>query len=190
MPIKLGTIVSSVCKLLNGQIKNLKEYIDNIVIDVRRREIFEHEYKNPKTGETIYYNVKTGKKVDIDPRTGKPVGTNVATRYISKGLEWRDKLGFGGGEGPSIFEAIKDPEKMEEYVKTKIENADSKSIIGQTRDALKDPEQLAKNARAYKSGDLNKEDVTIPIRVMSNLLDIDDAIKTGEPEEFKKVLNI
>ena len=52
VPIKLGTIVSSVCKLLNGQIKNLKEYIDNIVIDVRRREIFEHEYKNPKTGET------------------------------------------------------------------------------------------------------------------------------------------
>ena len=146
-------------------------------------------YTDPKTGETIYYNVKTGKKVDIDPRTGKPVGTNVATRYISKGLEWRDKLGFGGGEGPSIFEAIKDPEKMEEYVKTKIENADSKSIIGQTRDALKDPEQLAKNARAYKSGDLNKEDVTIPIRVMSNLLDIDDAIKTGDPEEVKKVLN-
>ena len=52
VPIKLGTIVTSVCKLLNGQIKNLKEYIDNIVIDVRRREIFEHEYKNPKTGET------------------------------------------------------------------------------------------------------------------------------------------
>ena len=52
VPIKLGTIVSSVCKLLNGQIKNLQEYIDNIVIDVRRREIFEHQYENPKTGET------------------------------------------------------------------------------------------------------------------------------------------
>ena len=51
LPIKLGTIVSSISKLLNGQIKDLKEYIDNIVVDVRRRELYEHEYKNPITGE-------------------------------------------------------------------------------------------------------------------------------------------
>lgn len=52
LPLKLGTIVSSISKLLSGKIKDLKEYIDNIQIDIRKREIFEHEYKNPKTGET------------------------------------------------------------------------------------------------------------------------------------------
>lgn len=50
-PLKLGTIVSSVSKLLNGDIKNLQEYISNIQVDIRKREIFEHEYKNPVTGE-------------------------------------------------------------------------------------------------------------------------------------------
>ena len=29
----------------------LKEYIDNIQMDIRKREIFEHEFKNPETGE-------------------------------------------------------------------------------------------------------------------------------------------
>ena len=65
VPLKLGTLVSSVCKLLNGQIKNLQEYIDNIVIDVRKRELYEHEFQNPKTGETtkvkdvrIIYNTR------------------------------------------------------------------------------------------------------------------------------------
>ena len=51
LPLKLGTIVSSISKLLSGQIKDLKEYIDNIQVDIRRREIFEHEFKNPVTGE-------------------------------------------------------------------------------------------------------------------------------------------
>ena len=50
-PVKLGTIVSSISKLLSGKIKDLKEYIENIQIDIRRREIFEHEFKNPRTGE-------------------------------------------------------------------------------------------------------------------------------------------
>ena len=51
LPIKLGTIVSSMSKLLSGKIKDLKEYIDNIQVDIRKREIFEHEFKNPVTGE-------------------------------------------------------------------------------------------------------------------------------------------
>ena len=51
LPIKLGTIVSSISKLLSGKIKDLKEYIDNIQVDIRKREIFEHEFKNPETGE-------------------------------------------------------------------------------------------------------------------------------------------
>jgi len=51
LPIKLGTIVSSISKLLSGKIKDLKEYIDNIQVDIRKREIFEHEFKNPVTGE-------------------------------------------------------------------------------------------------------------------------------------------
>ena len=51
LPIKLGTIVSSISKLLSGKIKDLKEYIDNIQVDIRKREIFEHEFKNPITGE-------------------------------------------------------------------------------------------------------------------------------------------
>ena len=50
-PLKLGTIVSSLTKLLSGKIKNLQEYISNIQIDIRKREIFEHEFKNPITGE-------------------------------------------------------------------------------------------------------------------------------------------
>ena len=50
-PLKLGTIVNSVSKVLNGQVKNLQEYISNIQIDIRKREIFEHEFKNPVTGE-------------------------------------------------------------------------------------------------------------------------------------------
>ena len=50
-PLKLGTIVSSINKLLSGQIKDLKEYIENIQVDIRRREIFEHQFKNPRTGE-------------------------------------------------------------------------------------------------------------------------------------------
>ena len=51
LPLKLGTIVSSISKLLSGKIKDLKEYIDNIQIDIRKREIFEHEFQNPVTGE-------------------------------------------------------------------------------------------------------------------------------------------
>ena len=51
LPIKLGTIVNSISKLLSGKIKDLKEYIDNIQVDIRKREIFEHEFKNPVTGE-------------------------------------------------------------------------------------------------------------------------------------------
>ena len=51
LPLKLGTIVSSISKLLGGRIKDLKEYIDNITVDIRKREIYEHEFKNPKTGE-------------------------------------------------------------------------------------------------------------------------------------------
>ena len=50
-PLKLGTIVSSLAKLLSGKIKNLQEYISNIQVDIRKREIFEHEFKNPVTGE-------------------------------------------------------------------------------------------------------------------------------------------
>ena len=34
-PLKLGTIVSSISKLLSGKIKNLKEYIENIQVDIR-----------------------------------------------------------------------------------------------------------------------------------------------------------
>jgi hypothetical protein len=36
---------------MGGKVKDLKEYIDNITVDIRRREIFEHEFENPKTGE-------------------------------------------------------------------------------------------------------------------------------------------
>ncbi len=51
LPLKLGTIVQSISKLLSGQIKDLKEYIDAIQVDIRKKEIFEHEFKNPVTGE-------------------------------------------------------------------------------------------------------------------------------------------
>ena len=50
-PLKLGTIVSSITKLLNGEIKDLVEYIETIKSDIRKKEIFEREYINPKTGE-------------------------------------------------------------------------------------------------------------------------------------------
>lgn len=51
VPLKLGTIVSSITKLLKGEIKDLKEYIEAIKLDIRKKEIFEHEYENPKTHE-------------------------------------------------------------------------------------------------------------------------------------------
>ena len=37
LPVKLGTIVSSLSKMLNGTIKDLKEYIDSIQIDIRKK---------------------------------------------------------------------------------------------------------------------------------------------------------
>ena len=52
LPLKLGTIVSCISKFLNGSIKDFKQYIDAIQVDIRKREIFEHEFKNPVTGET------------------------------------------------------------------------------------------------------------------------------------------
>ena len=51
LPIKLGTIVNSITKLLKGDIKNLKEYIDSITMDIRKKELFEKEIENPVTGE-------------------------------------------------------------------------------------------------------------------------------------------
>ena len=39
VPLKLGTIVSSITKLLNGEIKDLKEYIEAIKLDIRKKEI-------------------------------------------------------------------------------------------------------------------------------------------------------
>ena len=51
VPLKLGTIVSSITKLLSGDIKDLKEYIEAIRLDIRKKEIYEREEINPKTGE-------------------------------------------------------------------------------------------------------------------------------------------
>ena len=51
VPLKLGTIVSSITKLLSGEIKDLKEYIEAIRLDIRKKEIYEREEINPKTGE-------------------------------------------------------------------------------------------------------------------------------------------
>ena len=68
LPIKLGTIVSSISKLLSGKIKDLKEYIDNIQVDIRKREIYEGEYKNPVTGElTKVKQVKTTFRKRYEP---------------------------------------------------------------------------------------------------------------------------
>ena len=49
-PIKLGTIVTSIAQFFEGKIDNLEEYIKSIQVDVRKQEIFEHEYKDPSTG--------------------------------------------------------------------------------------------------------------------------------------------
>ena len=51
LPLKLGTIVTSITKFLNGNIKDLKEYINSISIDIRKKELYEHEIQNPVTGE-------------------------------------------------------------------------------------------------------------------------------------------
>ena len=50
-PLKLGTLVSSITKLLKGEIKDLKQYIDDIKIDIRKKELYEDEFENPITGE-------------------------------------------------------------------------------------------------------------------------------------------
>ena len=49
-PIKLGTIVTSIAQFFEGNIDNIEEYIKSIQVDVRKQEIFEHEYKDPSTG--------------------------------------------------------------------------------------------------------------------------------------------
>ena len=51
VPLKLGTIVSSITKLLNGDIKDLKEYIEEIKLDIRKKEIYTKTFTNPETGE-------------------------------------------------------------------------------------------------------------------------------------------
>lgn len=53
LPLKLGTIVTSITKFLDKKIKDLKEYIDNIVVDIRKKEIFEHTYLDPVTGDKV-----------------------------------------------------------------------------------------------------------------------------------------
>ena len=65
VPLKLGTIVSSITKLLNGEIKDLKEYIEVIKLDIRKKEIYEHQYTNPKTGELTKV---TDVKITYQPR--------------------------------------------------------------------------------------------------------------------------
>ncbi len=68
LPLKLGTIVSSISKLLSGQIKDLREYIDTIQVDIRKKEIFEHEFKDPKTGEiTKVKEVRTTYRKRYEP---------------------------------------------------------------------------------------------------------------------------
>ena len=72
LPLKLGTIVSSISKMLSGKIKDLKEYIDNIQMDIRKREIFEHEFKNPETGEvTKVKEVRTTYRKRYEPGSSK-----------------------------------------------------------------------------------------------------------------------
>ena len=68
LPIKLGTIVSSISKLLSGQIKDLREYIDAIQLDIRKKEIFESEFRDPKTGEiTKVKEVRTTYRKRYEP---------------------------------------------------------------------------------------------------------------------------
>ena len=68
LPLKLGTIVSSISKLLSGQIKDLREYIDAIQLDIRKKEIFESEFKDPKTGEiTKVKEVRTTYRKRYEP---------------------------------------------------------------------------------------------------------------------------
>ena len=43
VPLKLGTIVSSITKLLNGEIKDLVEYIETLKSDIRKKEGFLNE---------------------------------------------------------------------------------------------------------------------------------------------------
>ena len=72
LPVKLGTIVSSLSKMLNGKIKDLREYIDNIQMDIRKKEIFEHEFKNPETGEvTKVKEVRTTYRKRYEPGSSK-----------------------------------------------------------------------------------------------------------------------
>ena len=72
LPVKLGTIVSSLSKMLNGTIKDLKEYIDSIQIDIRKKEIYEHEFKNPETGEvTKVKEVRTTYRKRYEPGSSK-----------------------------------------------------------------------------------------------------------------------
>jgi hypothetical protein len=68
LPVKLGTIVTSISKLLSGKIKNFKEYIDAIQMDIRKKELFEHEFKNEKTGEvTKIKEVRTTFRKKYEP---------------------------------------------------------------------------------------------------------------------------
>ena len=50
LPLRLGTIVTSIVKLMRGEIGNFQEYINNILIEVRKKEIYEHTFTDPETG--------------------------------------------------------------------------------------------------------------------------------------------
>jgi chemotaxis protein histidine kinase CheA len=53
IPIKLGTIVLTVEKFLLGKIDNFEQYIKDILVDVRKQEIFEEEYHEPGSDKII-----------------------------------------------------------------------------------------------------------------------------------------
>ena len=53
VPVKLGTIVTSISKFLGNKISNLQDYIKNLQVDIRKREVFEHEFRDQVTGQIV-----------------------------------------------------------------------------------------------------------------------------------------
>ena len=117
---------------------------------------------------------------------------SMPVKILGKGMEikdkWAAKIGLGStGSLGELREAIHDPEKMEQYLKDRLDSFDSESTIGQYRDKaykakeiISDPEKTMQWVQGkyydgldkgqeeyewYQGGELNYKDLSIPNKI-------------------------
>ena len=89
-------------------------------------------------------------------------GYDIKQKYTNKATDLKYKYLSKVGLGDFSFDMLQDPDKMEEFLKGKIQNADSKSLLGYGRDKvygamemLKDPEATV----AWAKENLTKDNI-------------------------------